>query len=249
MRLFLAVLVLIGLCACKPKPAADAANAEPENAWSQFPLYRKAAAASTSMRPGVWVGVDPKCPFLEAESTGVWPTCAQFMVVRPRMLITHHSGDSLELLTTQSYLMIDGYPRILQLAEGLGRTPYWFRYEGLRPLASDPDGSITRARLWNVTCGSAPANEAAPAASAAGRQIEGHGQPTPGPPDRRLGLLRRGGRTGARLRQGQPGLGGRSPGRPLGPRRPALIPAGHVVGQPAFVGGPEFRQGDLEQVA
>ncbi len=165
MRLFLAVLVLIGLCACKPKPAADAANAEPENAWSQFPLYRKAAAASTSMRPGVWVGVDPKCPFLEAESTGVWPTCAQFMVVRPRMLITHHSGDSLELLTTQSYLMIDGYPRILQLAEGLGRTPYWFRYEGLRPLASDPDGSITRARLWNVTCGSAPANEAAPAAS------------------------------------------------------------------------------------
>ncbi len=74
-------------------------------------------------------------------------------MVRPRLLISHHGGDSLQRLSAQSYLLIDGYPRILQLAEGLGRLPRLFLYRGVRPLESDGQGRIIRARMWDVDCG------------------------------------------------------------------------------------------------
>ena len=161
MRAAFLVLALIGLCACTPKPAADAAAPEAaavDAAWSETPLYRAAAAAGTPLRPGLWTRADPACPFMETESTGVWPGCAEFMVVRPHLLITHVAGYSLQRLMAQSYLLIDGFPRILQLTQGLAETPRLFIYEGLRPLASDAQGLIVRARLWPMTCSGAPAS-------------------------------------------------------------------------------------------
>ncbi len=163
MRAALLVLALIGLCACKPKPAADEAMASDAAAavgaaWSETPLYRAAAATGSSLRLGLWTRADPACPFMEAESTGVWPRCAEFMVVRPHLLITHVAGYSLQRLMAQSYLLIDGYPRILQVTQGLAESPRLFIYEGLRPLASDAQGLIVRARLWPMTCGGAPAS-------------------------------------------------------------------------------------------
>ncbi len=162
MRPALLVLALIGLCACKPTPAADAAASDAaaavNAAWSETPLYRAAAAAGSSLRPGLWTRADPACPFMETESTGVWPRCAEFMVVRPHLLITHVAGYSLQRLMAQSYLLIDGYPRILQMTQGLAEAPRLFLYEGLRPLASDGQGMIVRARLWPMSCGGAPAS-------------------------------------------------------------------------------------------
>ena len=161
MRAAFLVLALIGLCACTPKPAADAAAPEAaavDAAWSETPLYRAAAAAGTPLRPGLWTRADPACPFMETESTGVWPRCAEFMVVRPHLLITHVAGYSLQRLMAQSYLLIDGYPRILQMTQGLAEAPRLFLYEGLRPLASDGQGMIVRARLWPMSCGGAPAS-------------------------------------------------------------------------------------------
>ena len=162
MRPALLILALIGLCACKPTPAADAAASDAaaavNAAWSETPLYRAAAAAGSSLRPGLWTRADPACPFTETESTGVWPRCAEFMVVRPHLLITHVAGYSLQRLMAQSYLLIDGYPRILQMTQGLAEAPRLFLYEGLRPLASDGQGMIVRARLWPMSCGGAPAS-------------------------------------------------------------------------------------------
>ena len=161
MRVALVVLVLIGLAGCHPKPAADAAAPEDvAYAHSERALYRAVKVAGAApLRPGLWARTDAACLFLETDSAGVWPRCAEFLVVRPRLLISHHGGDSLERLSAESYLLIDGYPGILQLAQGLGRLPRLFLYRGVRPLASDVQGRIVRARIWDVACGEGPQSD------------------------------------------------------------------------------------------
>ena len=147
MRPTASLLVLIALCGCrKPMPAVEALH-------SFHALYSAFdAAGAPQLRTGLWVGVDPKCAVTESASAGTWPACAEWMVVRPKQVITHPAGLTSDKLGTSAYLLAEGYPRILQQTASPPPPPNYFWYEGLRPLGLDGGGRIIRARIWDAEC-------------------------------------------------------------------------------------------------
>ena len=169
MRWALTLVLMAGLCACKPKlaadataaasdPAADAAAAaeleRPHVLRSRRPLLRASGAPGTpTLRPGLWVQTDKDCAFDPARSAGAWPNCARSMVVRPGLMLTNLSHCCIRTYGSQSYVLEPGLPGILQLSGAKRRPDGRYAYEGLRALSSDPDGRITQARMWLPGCG------------------------------------------------------------------------------------------------
>ena len=175
MRKALVLVLIAGLCACKPKPAADAMAApsdagaaaidaaiaaadadRPHALRSRRPLIsaNKAPSAPT-FRAGLWVQADKDCPFDETRSAGAWPNCARSMVVRTGQMLANLGHWGSLTYVSQTYVLEPGLPAILQLSGAVRRPDGRYAYEGLRTLSSDPDGRITRVRMWLPACGPA----------------------------------------------------------------------------------------------
>ena len=168
MRAAVVLLLLVGLCACMPRSATI---------HSARPLFNaKDAGGAPVLKPGLWVEPSADCRFDEATSAGAWPACAAWMIVRQRVLITHRASLPPDDLQMDGYVLVSGFPRILQLGAPPRQRAWMYDYKGLRPLAVDGEGAIAAARLWGVDCeietASAPAGSATPgdqpAASGAG---------------------------------------------------------------------------------
>ena len=173
MRWALTLVLLVGLCACKPKPAADSTAAasdpaadaaaaadleRPHLLRSRRPLLRASDTPGTpTLHPGLWVQTDKDCSFDAAKSAGAWPNCARSMVVRPSLILTNLGHWGSRTYTSQTYVLEAGLPGILQLSTAQRRSDGRYAYEGLRGLSSDPDGRITEVRMWLPACGAAAA--------------------------------------------------------------------------------------------
>jgi hypothetical protein len=162
MRAAVVLVLVAGLCACR-RPA--------ETIQSVKPLYRPSdAAGATALKSGLWVQASSDCRFDETSSTGTWPACASWMIVRPRVLIRHpRTVYPLDGLETEGYVLAAGYPRILQLGAPRGQRTWRYDYKGLRPLTLDDRGAIASARIWSANCFivAGPASESLPASDAA----------------------------------------------------------------------------------
>ena len=180
MRRALVLVLLIGLCACNPKPAADATAAasdaaaaasdavaaaadaadfeRPHLLRSRRPLFgAKSAPGAPTLRAGLWVQADEDCSFDETRSAGSWPNCARSMVVRPGLVLKNLGHWGSLTYVSQAYVLQPGLPGILQLSGAARRADGRYAYEGLRALSSEPDGRIVRVRMWLPACGDATA--------------------------------------------------------------------------------------------
>ena len=143
MRRALTLVLLAGLAACEPQPVP---------LHSSHRLFGSAdIGAGPVLKPGLWLASRTDCRFDEAADTGAWPSCAEWMMVRPDVLVTHSRGDLPNLFAARAYALVDGSPRLLQLgARARPGRPAFYQFEGLRPISVDPEQRIVGARIWGV---------------------------------------------------------------------------------------------------
>lgn len=106
------------------------------------------------LKAGLWALVEPGCKFNLRNPPTKWPDCAQAIELRDGTARDVKPNSSGERDEPVSYLLAAGDPAILQAQApkdpGARKAP--FVYFGLRPLASDLDGTIIRARIWPALC-------------------------------------------------------------------------------------------------
>lgn len=113
---------------------------------------------------GLWVITEPGCKFKPRSNPQTWPECAIGFEVRGGTLRDLTPDRAAErkadpkapprpIDQPMRYLVAGGDPAIVQVesADGSGGVSS-FNYLGLRPLASDAGGTVTRARLWFTRC-------------------------------------------------------------------------------------------------
>ncbi len=129
------------------------------------------ARAAPVLKPGLWALVQPGCKLNLRASPKKWPDCAQAAELRAdgtAILIRRDTRADIEHETT--WLVAAGDPAVLQVQgpkeDGKLRAPYV--YFGVRPLASDIDGVIIRARVWPAFC-ARPQSAGPPPAAAKGK--------------------------------------------------------------------------------
>jgi hypothetical protein len=140
-----AVLALVALCLSGCRIAA-----------SDRPVFTPADAADApALKPGLWALIEPGCRFNTRIAPEKWPDCAAALALRDGAAIDARKGQT----GKRSVLIAGGDPAIIQTeTDEDGRKA--FVYLGLRPLAADGDGTITRARVWPAQC--PPARRGAP---------------------------------------------------------------------------------------
>jgi hypothetical protein len=134
-RLIVLALVALGLCGCRM-------------ASSDRPVFSSADTADApALKAGLWALIEPGCRFNTRTAPEKWPDCATALALRDGAAIDAGKGQT----GKRSVLIVGGDPAIIQTeAEEDGRRA--FVYLGLRPLAADSDGTITRARVWPAAC-------------------------------------------------------------------------------------------------
>lgn len=121
-------------------------------AASDRPIFSSADAADApALKPGLWALVEPGCRFNTRAAPEKWPDCATALTLRDGAASDARKDQS----GKRRVLIAGGDPAIIQSEtdEGDGRG---FVYLGLRPLAADSDGTITRARIWPADCSPPP---------------------------------------------------------------------------------------------
>ena len=138
-RKLVLVLVLLSLGGCRL-------------ATSERPLFTVADSADApALKPGLWALVEVGCRFNTKAAPEKWPDCATPLALRDGAAVSVKRGESPR---RNAVLIAGGDPAVLQADatnEG-GATGRRFAYFGLRPLAADGDGTVTRARLWPAEC-------------------------------------------------------------------------------------------------
>jgi hypothetical protein len=136
------------------------------------------ARGAPVLKPGLWALVQPGCKFNLRSSPKKWPDCAQAAELHDGVAVLIRQDTKSDVEHETTYLLAAGDPAILQVQgpkeEGRPRAPYV--YFGIRPLASDLDGVIIRARIWPAYCArpqqagvpAAPRAKAKPAKALAG---------------------------------------------------------------------------------
>ena len=172
MRRALVLVLLIGLVACERRPVP---------LHSSQRLFGPAdVGAGPGLKPGLWLASRADCRVVEAAEAGAWPRCAEWMMVRRAVLVTHRRGDPPNLFAARTYALVDGAPRVLQLgARAHPGQPAFYQFEGLRPVSLDPAGRIVRARIWGVC--DAPTNPPTKSPPPKGATIPADALSTPGP--------------------------------------------------------------------
>lgn len=136
------ILSALGLCACGMVS-------------SDRPLFGPLdTRGAPVLKSGLWALVEPGCKFNLRAPPAKWPDCAQPLELRDGTARDVKPDSGGERNEPVSYLLAAGDPAILQARappdQGARRAS--FVYFGLRPLASDPDGVIIRARIWPGLC-------------------------------------------------------------------------------------------------
>jgi hypothetical protein len=121
-------------------------------ATSERPLFTVADAADAPvLKPGLWALVETGCRFNTKTAPEKWPDCATPLSLRDGAAVAVKRGESSR---RNAVLIAGGDPVVLQADatdEG-GAAGRKFAYFGLRPLAADEDGTVTRARVWPAEC-------------------------------------------------------------------------------------------------
>jgi len=117
-------------------------------AVSAAPLLPAAPASSPRPRPGLWTLAMAECRFNLRAELDRWPDCADPVQMGQTALSRPSPGQPGSAL---KYVYAEGDPGLLQVETGRGGAGAW-SYYGFRPLASDADGEVIRARIWPVTC-------------------------------------------------------------------------------------------------
>jgi hypothetical protein len=115
---------------------------------SDRPVFTSVDATDApAMKPGLWALIESGCRFNTRTAPEKWPDCATALALRDGAAIDAGKGQT----GRRSVLIAGGDPAIIQTeADEDGRKT--FVYLGLRPLAADGDGTITRARIWPAQC-------------------------------------------------------------------------------------------------
>ncbi len=117
-------------------------------AVSTAPLLPAAPASSPQPRPGLWTLAKAECRFNLRSELDRWPACADPVQMGQTALSRPSPGRSGSAL---KFVYAEGDPGLLQVETGRGGADGW-GYYGFRPLASDADGRVIRARIWPVSC-------------------------------------------------------------------------------------------------
>jgi hypothetical protein len=125
---------------------------------SDRPVFTSGDAADApALKSGLWALIEPGCRFNVRTAPEKWPECATALVLRDGAAIDARTGQT----TRRSILIVGGDPVVIQAGtEEDGRKG--FAYLGLRPLAVDADGAVTRARVWPAQCPPAPPGRRGP---------------------------------------------------------------------------------------
>ncbi|MFM8375548.1 MAG: hypothetical protein ACKN9P_05740 [Phenylobacterium sp.] len=117
-------------------------------AVSAAPLLPPAPAGSPRPRPGLWTLAGPDCRFNLRADLDRWPPCADPVQMGETALARPTPGRAGAALR---YRYAEADPGVLQVETGKGGAEAW-GYYGFRPLASDAEGWVIRARIWPVAC-------------------------------------------------------------------------------------------------
>ncbi|WP_310541202.1 hypothetical protein [Phenylobacterium sp.] len=130
---------------------------------SDRPLFSPLdAAGAPILKPGLWAMPVGDCTFSMRGSALKWPDCANGAYVGPSALVGGKRDTSGAFSEALTYRMAVGDPAILQIEAPADRAPGDPKvfYLGVRPLASDGDGRVTKARLWLALCAKPPQTDA-----------------------------------------------------------------------------------------
>jgi hypothetical protein len=117
-------------------------------AVSSAPLLPAAPASSPRPRAGLWTLARAECRFNLRSELDRWPDCADPVQMGQTALSRPSPGRPGSAL---KFVYAEGDPGLLQVETGRGGADGW-SYYGFRPLASDADGRVIRARIWPVSC-------------------------------------------------------------------------------------------------
>lgn len=113
------------------------------------------AQGTPGLKPGLWAVVEPGCRFNTAAAAAKWPECASPLDIREGVVTDLKAkGEGGALDHPIVFILAVGDPMIIQAqmpADG-PPGPADFVYAGLRALATDDSGVITRARIWPALC-------------------------------------------------------------------------------------------------
>ena len=117
-------------------------------AVSSAPLLAPANGSAPRPRPGLWTLARADCRFNLRADLDRWPDCADPVQMGETALARPGPGRAGSALR---YRYAEGDPGVLQVETGRGGAEAW-GYYGFRPLASDAEGWVIRARIWPVSC-------------------------------------------------------------------------------------------------
>ncbi len=163
---------------------------------TERPMFTAAdAKGAPALKAGLWALPERGCRFKPRADPAKWPDCVQALAIQdgqirdlkpdaeaPRKHQARVGGEK-----PMGFLLAAGEPPILQVQSSGEGAPTYF-YFGLRPLASDVDGAITRARGWIALCKDpnapppAPVQALAPARAAPKGHRPAKGAETEPPP-------------------------------------------------------------------
>jgi len=168
MRLALALLGLICLCACNV-------------VLTKTPLFAaQDAAGAPTLRPGVWVFAhEAGCKFDERQPFLDWPNCAGGGLVGLNDIAGQKQNAAKGVLEHTPVILASGDPRVLQLqisidvsagasasasgdataaasASATGPQAMPWGYGAVRPTLHDDQGRITAFSFWPILCGPPP---------------------------------------------------------------------------------------------
>ncbi|MFM8941689.1 MAG: hypothetical protein ACKOEY_17240 [Phenylobacterium sp.] len=117
-------------------------------AVSAAPLLPSAPAASPRPRSGLWGLAAETCRFNLRSKLDRWPPCADPLQIGETAFARPVAG---EAGSARRYRYAEGDPGLLQVQIDGSAGEAW-AYFGFRPMATDPDGRVIRARIWPVDC-------------------------------------------------------------------------------------------------
>ena len=112
-----------------------------------------------SVKPGLWALVESGCKFSMQASPAKWPKCAYAMTLRDGIISDPTPDPQGNVDDPVDFQMVSGDPAIVQVRASSHEVDYV--YFGFRPMAIDPAGLVTQARIWATLCAKPAAQEGA----------------------------------------------------------------------------------------
>lgn len=137
------------------------------------PIVQPADASGPQPRPGLWI-VENHCSLRERNPANSWPACARGFIVRPGDVVGFSTDKADSGWKAIPYVIVGDAgretPQVAQIdihnpAPKQDEPADVYVFVGLRPLAFDAAGRVTRFRSWQLDCGPLP-DEAAQKAGA-----------------------------------------------------------------------------------